>query len=218
MSWTTVDRLLALRTALRRELDRNLARDEAVGAELAHAAALVDAVEGAPEPQPPGEPGDALETAVALAERTAPDLAAALRPIAAGLPWRCGYAPRLDAPGLERGLRWAELIGPAAPWVSDSVSLGVLLMGPGLFYPPHRHPAVEVYKLLAGEAKWTVGSVSRRLGPGEAVLHRSGEAHAMRTGPLPFLAIYMWTGDVRTPSTWCDAAMGSQAETVKLKT
>lgn len=185
---------------------RSVSGGDAASAELAHATALIDAVERAPEPQRPGEPVDALETALALAERTAPDLAESLRPVAADLPWRSGYAARPDAPGLERGLKWAELIGPVAPWRSNSVCLGLLLLAPGLFYPPHRHRAVEVYTLLVGETTWTVGSATRRLRPGDIVLHRSGEAHAMRAGADPLLAIYTWTGDVETASTWCEDA------------
>ena len=205
MSADAVARLSALRGALRREIGRSPSGADAASAELAHATTLIDAVGGLPEPQTPGEPGDALAASLTLARRTAPDLAASLRPVAADLPWRTGYAARPDAPGLERGLRWAELVGPAAPWRSDTVCLGLLLLAPGLFYPPHRHPAVEVYRLVAGEAQWTVGSVTRRLGPGDTVLHASGAAHAMRTSADPLLAIYTWTGDVTTASAWCDA-------------
>ena len=212
MSGSAAARLADLRAAIGRELGRNVSGERAARAELAQATALIDAVEGAPEPQTTGEPGDALETALAIAARSAPDLAASLRPVAADLPWRGGgYASRSDAPGLERGLRWAELVGPAAPWRSNAVCLGLLVLAPGLFYPAHRHPAVEVYKLLVGETTWTVGSVTRRLGPGETVLHASGEAHAMRAGADPLLAIYTWTGDVRTASSWCDSVTQSRA-------
>jgi hypothetical protein len=192
---------------LRRGLGRGLPRRDAAGVELARVTALLDAVAGAAEwsrPQP-CPPAAGLGAALDLAERAAPALAAALRPVAQDLPWRCGYAPRPDAPGLEAGLRWAELVGPQAPWHSDEVCLGLLLLGPGLFYPPHRHPAVELYRILAGTAAWTIGTITLPRGPGDTALHRSGEPPAMRTAAAPLLAIYTWTGDVMTASAWCDA-------------
>ncbi len=85
-----------------------------------------------------------------------------------------------------------------------SVSLGLLLLAPGVRYPHHEHPADEVYVPLT-EARWSSGlhePFEHR--PAGAVLHhRPGQAHAMVTGDTPLLALYLWTGAVTVPASWC---------------
>lgn len=137
-----------------------------------------------------------------IADSAAPDIASALHSIAAHLPWRYGYAPRDDAPGLEGAMGWAELIGPLAPIVSREVCFGLTLIGPHTHYLPHRHPAVELYRIVIGHPQWTVGSTISLRAPREAILHDSDVVHAMRTADEPLLAIYSWTGDIETPSAW----------------
>lgn len=121
------------------------------------------------------------------------------------LPWRFGYLPRADAPGLENEMAWAELVGPAAPIKSDKVGFGLTAIGPHTHYLAHMHPAVELYKVVLGTALWTAeGKASERL-PGTFILHPSNVVHAMRTGEQALLAIYSWTGDIVSPSIYADA-------------
>lgn len=127
---------------------------------------------------------------------------AALAPLAAILPWRYGYAPRADAPGLERRMAWAELVGPDAPIHSDRVGFGLTFIGRDTFYLPHRHPAVELYAVVAGSADWTLGAKTVRRGPEDFILHPANAVHAMRTGSEPTLAIYSWTGDIVTATAF----------------
>jgi quercetin dioxygenase-like cupin family protein len=118
------------------------------------------------------------------------------------LPWRYGYAPRGDTPDLDSAMGWAELVGPVAPIVSREVCFGLTLIGPHTHYPPHRHPATELYRIVVGHPHWTVDATTSVRGPGTAILHESNVVHAMRTEDEPLLAIYSWTGDVDTPSAW----------------
>ncbi len=53
-----------------------------------------------------------LETAFASGGDTTATLLSAIRPVAFHLPWRCSYATRSDAPGLEKNIAFAEIIGP----------------------------------------------------------------------------------------------------------
>jgi quercetin dioxygenase-like cupin family protein len=129
----------------------------------------------------------------------------ALRPIGNLLPWRYGYSARPDAPGLETAMGWAEIIGPQAPIHSDQFCFGLTLIAPQTYYPPHRHPAVELYQVLIGHAAWTLGSATDIQPPGTIILHASGVVHAMRTGDEPLLAIYSWTGDIVSPSVWAES-------------
>lgn len=200
--------LKALRDALLAEYVRPPLHHAAAAREIQAVATHVH--HAAPEPLPleaAAHPAlHHLEAALAGAEPHATALVAALRPLAAALPWRYGYSPRADAPGLEHRMAWAELVGPAAPFRSDRVGLGLTLIGPHTFYPPHRHPAVEVYRVVSGTAQWTASGVTEPRQPGAVILHRSNEVHAMRTGTEPLLAIYSWGGDVVSPSVWEEGA------------
>lgn len=196
--------LTTLLAALRRAFVGEVGPEGAAGDELHRVAKLIAAADQQPGPlRPTSHPVTAhLPEVLARAEHRVPELAAALRPIASELPWRYGYAPRADAPGLESAMAWAELIGPQAPIVSTKVCFGLTLIGPHSFYPPHRHPAVELYRIVVGEPLWTVATSTSARSPGALIFHDRDVVHAMRTGAAPLLAIYSWTGDLNTASVW----------------
>jgi len=208
MSSLTPQDLHALLTALRRHFATIPTEDNAAAGEIRHVSALLDRLAGEPlPPQPTGHPLTRhLASVLDLAEISALDLATILRSVAGWLPWRYGYEARSDSPGLEGAMGWAEIVGPLAPFRSDEVCLGLTLIGPRTYYLPHRHPAVELYRVVAGNAAWTNGSSTRVQPPGAAILHTSNAVHAMRTGHEPLLAIYSWTGDVVSPSVWAAPA------------
>jgi mannose-6-phosphate isomerase-like protein (cupin superfamily) len=133
-------------------------------------------------------------------------LTRSLARILPSLSWRRTYA---GAPGLEEfleGYGYAELVGPGGPVRAPDLRLGVLLLGPGVLYPPHRHPAEELYLVVSGTALWKRGG-GRFLArpPGSAVHHPPEEPHAMRAQGEPLLAVYAWTGDVETPARLLEA-------------
>jgi mannose-6-phosphate isomerase-like protein (cupin superfamily) len=131
------------------------------------------------------------------------------------LPWRYSYPLRQDAPGLGQNIAFAEIIGPEAPFRSDSVCLGLTLIGPETLYPAHRHPAIELYYVVAGTAAWTVDGVSHDRVPGTYILHASQVVHTMRTNAEPLLAIYTWSGsDVRTTSVYTNSARPDDDERI----
>ncbi|OAM91408.1 dimethylsulfonioproprionate lyase family protein [Termitidicoccus mucosus] len=136
------------------------------------------------------------------ADGTVVDALAAFLPLGEALPWRYGYTPRPDLPGLESRMAWAELVGPEAPFHSDRVCLGLTFIGPRVRYPEHAHPAVEVYFVLSGTALWTADGVTHPRPPGSFILHPSNVVHVMETRDEPLLAAYTWSGDVRSPSVY----------------
>src|SRR5690606_6740941 len=92
--------------------------------------------------------------------------------------------------------------------VEPSVALGLLMLGPATLYPPHRHPAEEIYIPLAGTADWQRGDAAwQRVAPGTAIHHPSGIPHATRTGGQPLAALYIWHGAVSPPATLLDPAV-----------
>lgn len=119
------------------------------------------------------------------------------------LPWKYNYEEREDKKDLGSYMGWAELIGPEAPYKSDDFCLGFTLISPYTLYPEHRHPAIELYKVLSGIAEWTLeGATSKRV-PGEVILHPSNQIHKMQTYDQTLLALYTWSGnDVVTLSEY----------------
>jgi mannose-6-phosphate isomerase-like protein (cupin superfamily) len=209
MSANATARVLLLITAIQSALGRRPPAADAVDRELA-------SVLSALEPLPPltGQfPRNRhaatrhLPAAFQAGNGSTAGLLDAIKPVARQLPWRYRYPPRADAPGLGREIAFAEIIGPEAPYRSDSLCLGLTLIGPETLYPAHRHPAVELYLVLAGSATWTLDGVSREHPPGAFILHPSQAVHAMQTYAEPLLAIYTWTGpDVHTLSVYTPSA------------
>ena len=204
--------LRALLASLQTYFEIGQTRRDAIGDEIRKVSAALDRGCGEPrEIKPTRHPLiHHLPAALALARTRAPEVASVLEPIAELLPWRYSYPPRHDAPGLESAMGWAELVGPDAPFRSGEVCFGLTLIGPNSYYLPHRHPAVELYRVLAGSAQWTAGEQTAMQPPGAYILHPTNSVHAMRTGEEPLLAIYSWTGDVVSPSIWADGRRPSK--------
>jgi mannose-6-phosphate isomerase-like protein (cupin superfamily) len=125
-------------------------------------------------------------------------IAEALANLSAPLPWHYHYATRPGEDDLAGRIAFAELIGPDAPLDAPACRIGFTLMAPGTFYPLHAHPAIELYLVIAGNAQWTTPESDRIVPPGDFVLHRSNQPHAMRTHTEPLLALYGWRGDLET--------------------
>ena len=78
-----------------------------------------------------------------------------------------------------------------------ALSCGLLLLGPGLDYPAHAHPAEEIYHPLNDAAEWWRDGVPwRRETVGAAIHHPPGMHHATRTAEQPLLALYCWRGEL----------------------
>jgi hypothetical protein len=162
-----------------------------------------------PRPDFAAEPGRDFATILAASvaaglDHAAAGIAAALAALPGPLPWRYNYPPRpgepSDAADLANRIAFAELIGPRAPLTAPGCRAGFTLMAPETFYPLHAHPAIELYLVIAGHAQWTTPIAERIVPPGEFVLHRSNQPHAMRTFEQPLLALYGWRGDIDTPA------------------
>ena len=90
---------------------------------------------------------------------------------------------------------WMELFGSRGHFVNDRVAAGFLLLGPQTHYPDHRHVAEEIYFPLTSGTEWRMGDAPfASRAAGEAIHHASGVPHAMRTGRMPLLALYLWRG------------------------
>ncbi len=136
-----------------------------------------------------------LGPAVAAAPRAARPLVRELRAAASSLRWRQTYAPAQVGERFLENYGWAELLGLTGEVPSERLAVGFLLLGPDTSYPRHAHPAEEIYVPLSGTAQWwTEATDWHPVAPLVPVPHAGDEAHAMRTGTEPLLALYLWHG------------------------
>jgi quercetin dioxygenase-like cupin family protein len=132
-------------------------------------------------------------------------LAAMLADTAAALTWRRSYSPASVGAEFYENYGYSEFAGLTGPVPSDRLACGVLLMGPQVDYPPHRHEAEEIYVPLAGTALWQQGREPwREQPPGAVLCHARHEPHAMRTGREPLLALYLWRSEDLAQSSELD--------------
>ncbi|MEM7223182.1 MAG: dimethylsulfonioproprionate lyase family protein [Pseudomonadota bacterium] len=99
----------------------------------------------------------------------------------------------------------SDLIGPFG-LTPAPISVGLLLLGPGLHYPDHRHAAEEFYLTLTGGARWRCDQepwVAHS--PGTWIHHPPWMPHAMETDATPLLALFVWRGALDRPAELCNA-------------
>ena len=90
----------------------------------------------------------------------------------------------------------------------DDVVVGLVLLGPGVHYRAHHHPAEEYYFPL-GAIRWDHGDGWVDEPAGELIHHEPWQPHAMVTDDRPVLLAYLWFDDVATPSVFVDAGPGN---------
>ncbi|MBT3171251.1 MAG: hypothetical protein HOM52_08910 [Rhodospirillaceae bacterium] len=143
-----------------------------------------------------------LATALSLGQSgSAADLAAAAAAIAERLNWvqNPNYVADEKMRAFVADYAYAELAGPSGMALCTDVALGLLLIGPDKFYPPHSHPAEEIYLVVAGEAEWQRANEPWQSHPPAAFIrHGPNVTHAMRTLEQPLLALYAWRGEIAT--------------------
>ena len=122
--------------------------------------------------------------------RAAP-VAVAIEPLLPGLAW--AQNPRYNA-----GNMGAEFMNNYA-WSglgltgSDKMAFGVLLLGPGVTYPPTSYESEGVFLVIGGTPEWKSGDAPwTRVEPGSIVCRPYGGSEGKRPGDEPMLALYAW--------------------------
>ncbi|MDD7919467.1 dimethylsulfonioproprionate lyase family protein [Actinomycetospora callitridis] len=142
-----------------------------------------------------------LDGAVARAgEEVDADLAAVLGPLAAAARWQQTAAYVASPPDPS----FLDLYAHATLADAEDVALGLVLLGPGVRYPPHHHPAEEFY-LPAGVIRWVHAAAADPAPEPAGVLvhHGSWQPHGMWTGERAVLLVYVWIGEVGTSAAFC---------------
>lgn len=141
-----------------------------------------------------------LATALAAAAQgPLATIAAAFAEIEPGCRWRQNpnYTAATIGQAFMDGYGYVELVGRDRLWPDENLAVGFLLLGPGRHYPPHSHPAAEVYHVVSGTAEWgRNGQPMTPRAPGAAIYHAPGVVHETRAGDAPLLALYCWHGAI----------------------
>ena len=101
------------------------------------------------------------------------------------LPGPTAIPPAPGQPDLSSAVAFSQIVGPGGFRRSDRLRLGLTLIAPGTHYPPHAHPAIETYLVIAGTALLASrrggrrGAAARGADPSP---RRGGPCHADRRG------------------------------------
>ncbi|MEW9805193.1 dimethylsulfonioproprionate lyase family protein [Mesorhizobium sp. ZMM04-5] len=136
-----------------------------------------------------------LARAQMIAGEAARPLATLLRDHVSSFRWGQTYVAADFGQHFIDNYGWLEVFGTRGHFVNADVAGGFLLLGPDLEYPDHHHEAEELYIPLTPGTEWRMGGGAWRVrAAGEVIHHASDISHAMRTGPEPLLAFYLWRG------------------------
>ena len=76
---------------------------------------------------------------------------------------------------------------------SDKMSFGVMLLGPGIEYPPTSYESEGVFLVIGGSPEWKCGDEPWvRVDAGDVICRPFGGAEGKRAGDEPMLALYAW--------------------------
>ena len=76
---------------------------------------------------------------------------------------------------------------------SNKMAFGVLLLGPGVTYPPTSYESEGVFLVIGGSPEWKSGDEPWvRVEPGAVICRPYGGSEGKRPGDEPMLALYAW--------------------------
>ena len=138
-----------------------------------------------------------LDDAVArVADEVDPQLARAVALLGSRAAWTRTESYASDE-ALFAGYAHASLRG------DEDLVLGLVLLGPGVRYRAHHHPAEEYY-LPLGAIRWDHGEGWVDEPAGELIHHAPWQPHAMETGDRPAVLAYLWFDEVDVPSVFVE--------------
>ncbi len=137
---------------------------------------------------------DWVGQAAANAPQATKGLVNALAAVSDALHWQQTYSKDDMGQRFLDRYGWFMLVGPNAPVMSGALLSGVLLLGPDVEYPVHKHAAEEIYVTLSGNASWKIGEADWHLKAAGSIIHNPPwQAHAMRTDQgEPLLVAFLW--------------------------
>ncbi len=91
--------------------------------------------------------------------------------------------------------RWKTLVGGIEGGQIDArdVQFGLWELAPRAIYHGHKHEAPEIYHILSGRARWSVGEATREVTSGTTIYTKPGQVHRMvNLTDEPVRAVWFW--------------------------
>ena len=186
--------MMDLVAAVRDIFKAEAARDAAKAPQLQRALALMQELRLDPDRSEAKEqPGCRhLSRTLDLAEAgPAAAVATAIRELEPTLHW--AQNPRYNAEN--KGADFMDNYGWSALGLtgSDKMAFGVLLLGPGIEYPPTSYESEGIFVVIGGSPEWKSGDEPWvRVKAGDVICRPFGGSEGKRPGEEPMLALYAW--------------------------
>ena len=180
--------------AVRDIFEAEVAKDAASAPQLKRVLALMQELRLDPDrPEPTQLPGCRhLSRALDLGEAgPAAPVAIALRDLEPTLSW--AQNPRYNVEN--KGADFMDNYGWSALGLTGSsdMAFGVLLLGPGITYPPSSYESEGVFLVIGGSPEWKSGDEPWvRVEAGSIICRPFNGAEGKRPGKEPMLALYAW--------------------------
>ena len=118
-------------------------------------------------------------------------VAAAIRQLQPDLAW--AQNPRYNAANMGAGFMDNYAWSGLGLTGSEKMAFGVLLLGPGVTYPPTSYESEGVFLVIGGSPDWKSGDAPWvRVEPGAVICRPYGGSEGKRPGDEPMLALYAW--------------------------
>lgn len=109
--------------------------------------------------------------------------------------WRQPY--QVDDFGTDffNGTAWFPIADVEGPLLYSGGLMEIMLLGPNVAYPSHRHAPEELYTVLAGQVWWE-SEIQHACWKyaGEVIHHRPNVVHSIKAGDEAVLILNMWRG------------------------
>jgi len=118
-------------------------------------------------------------------------VARAIRELEPTLAW--GQNPRYNAEN--KGADFMDAYGWSALGLvgSSDMAFGVLLLGPGITYPPSSYESEGVFLVIGGSPEWKSGDAPwTKVQAGDIICRPFGGTEGKMPGDEPMLALYAW--------------------------
>lgn len=109
--------------------------------------------------------------------------------------WRQPY--KVDDFGSEffNNTAWFPIADAEGPILYSKGLMEIMLMGPMMTYPNHKHSPEELYVVLAGQVWWQPENQKACWKyAGEVIHHQPNVVHSIKSGDEPVLVLNLWRG------------------------
>ena len=108
--------------------------------------------------------------------------------------WRSTFTDY--GPEFAKAFRFRTLVGEqSAPVQAPNIYFGEAEWAPGAIYVGHKHKAPEIYYVISGKAKWTVGEETFIATDGTAIYTKPDTLHRMENiGDGILRTVWIWWG------------------------